>query len=196
MTRCSTCVPCASRPKARVSKASSSCAWPTRAAAVNWPWRCPAPAAQLKGRIAPAQGAGELQRSIGDAAALQAWIEKLPGLSAAFQGAAAQGAAQLDARWDGGWQAVQRRLQNFGQPSHAAPSPRTGHARPARLDLRLPGGDTAPPPPIQLRAVHAELAGSLAQATLRLQGQARPARASSRSTRARAAAWTGRANGA
>ncbi len=128
--------------------------------------------AQLKGRIAPAQGGGELKARVRDAATLQAWIEKLPGLSAVFRGASAQGAAQLDARWEGGWQAVQRRLQNFDQPvaRSAEPSVQAMLDVP-RLDLRLPSA-TAPQPAIQLRAIRAELAGSLAQATLRLQGQA------------------------
>ncbi|HYN64679.1 MAG TPA: hypothetical protein VES36_08745, partial [Candidatus Limnocylindrales bacterium] len=127
--------------------------------------------AQLQGRIAPAQGGGELKARVGDAAALQAWIEKLPGLSAVFQGASAQGGARLDARWEGGWQAVQRRLQNIDQPVARSAEPSVQATLDiSRLDLRLPSA-VAPQPPIQLRAVRAELSGSLAQATLRLQGQ-------------------------
>ncbi len=132
----------------------------------------PGASAQLQGRIAPARGGGELRARVGDAAALQAWIEKLPGLSTVFQGASAQGAAQLDARWEGGWQAVQRRWQNLDQPvaRSAEPSVQATLDMP-RLDLRLPPG-SAPQPPIQLRVIRVELAGTLTQATLRLRGQA------------------------
>jgi translocation and assembly module TamB len=137
--------------------------------------------AQVNGRMGPAQGRGELTAQVDDAAALQRWVEKLPGLSTVFAGASAQGNARFDARWNGGWEAVQRRLQNA-----AAPAPR-GSVEPTvqatlavpRLDLRLPaaavpaGAAPAPPDaPIQLRGLRAELGGSLAQATLSVQGEA------------------------
>ena len=128
----------------------------------------PGASAELQGRIAPNQGGGDLKARIDDAATLQKWIEGLPGLSALFAGNSAQGAARLDASWQGGWLAVQRRLQ-----SATTPSPR-GTAEPTvqatligqKLDLRLPALT------IQLRGIRAELAGSLAQATLSLQGEA------------------------
>lgn len=137
--------------------------------------------AQVAGRIAPAQGRGQIDAQIDNAATLQRWVEKLPGLAKVFAGASADGSARLDARWDGGWEAVQRRLQNA-----ATPAPR-GTAEPTvqatltvpRLDLRLPAapvpaGSVPPPPalPVQLRGLRAELSGSLAQATLALQGEA------------------------
>ena len=137
--------------------------------------------AQVNGRIAPAQGRGQINAQIDNAATLQRWLEKLPGLSKVFAGASADGTARLDARWDGGWEAVQRRLQNA-----ATPAPR-GAAEPTlqatltvqRLDLQLPAaptpaGSVPPPPlpPVQLRGLRAELSGSLAQATLSVQGDA------------------------
>jgi len=131
--------------------------------------------ARIKGAIAPARGAGEVKAKVTDAAALQAWIEKLPGLATVFKGASAQGAAQLDARWDGGWQAVQQRLRAFDQPVARAAEPTVqATLLVPKLDLRLPPGAAAQPAPapIQLRGLQAELAGSLAQATLRVQGQA------------------------
>jgi translocation and assembly module TamB len=126
--------------------------------------------AQVEGNIAPATGGGEIKARIDDAAVAQRWIERLPGLSGVFAGASADGGMQLDARWKGGWQAVQRRLQNT-----ATPAPR-GTVEPTiqatlvapRFDLRLP----APALPVQLRGVNAELGGSLAQATLSLKGEA------------------------
>ncbi|MDB5827434.1 MAG: hypothetical protein JWQ73_1654, partial [Variovorax sp.] len=143
----------------------------------------PGASAELQGRVAPNQGSGELKARIDDAATLQKWIEELPGLSSAFGGSSALGAARLDASWQGGWLAVQRRLQ-----SATTPSPR-GTAEPTvqatltaqKLDLRLPtpasgatsnGSTASTASTVQLRGIRAELAGSLAQATLSLQGEA------------------------
>ncbi len=134
----------------------------------------PGGGAQVQGRIAPASGAGDIDARIDDAAVLQAWIERLPGLAAVFAGARAQGNAKLDARWQGGWQAVQRRLQNASEPAAS------GTAEPVvqatltapRLDLQPAPPATGPATTIALRDVRAELAGSLAQATLALQGEA------------------------
>jgi translocation and assembly module TamB len=146
----------------------------------------PGGSAQVNGRIAPAQGNGEIRLRIDSAATVQHWVERLPGLAGVFAGAAADGSARLDAHWRGGWEAVQRRLQNAATPvprGVAEPSVQATLTVP-RLDLRLPqpaGAATrspvqalppAPPArPLQLRAVRAELAGSLAQATLALQGE-------------------------
>ncbi|OUL98355.1 translocation/assembly module TamB domain-containing protein [Variovorax sp. JS1663] len=131
--------------------------------------------AQIQGRIAPASGGGEIHARIDDAAALQRWVEGLPELSAVFAGATAQGSAQLDASWQGGWQAVQRRLQNASAPAargQAEPTVKALLTVP-RLAVQLPPpaqGGTATD--IQLRDLRADLAGSLAQATLALQGEA------------------------
>jgi translocation and assembly module TamB len=135
----------------------------------------PGASAQVDGRIAPAQGAGELHAQVDDAAALQKWIEKLPGLGSVFAGSAVAGNAKLDARWQGGWQAVQRRLQNLDQPAAASrtaePTLQATLSAP-RLDLKLPPPATGPATAVQLHALRAELTGSLAQATLSLQGEA------------------------
>ena len=129
---------------------------------------------RLQGRIAPASGGGELQARVDDAATLQRWVEGLPELSAVFAGSSAEGSAQLDAAWQGGWQAVQRRLQNASEPAAR------GSAEPtlkATLSRPPPGTRLAPPASgpateLQLRDLRAELAGSLAQATLALKGEA------------------------
>jgi translocation and assembly module TamB len=138
--------------------------------------------AQVQGRIAPTQGGGDVRARVDDAAAMQRWIERLPGLSKVFAGTSADGSARLEARWQGGWEAVQRRLQSV-----TTPAPR-GMAEPTlqatltmpRLDLRLPAAAAAtsatpapPPQSVQLRDVRAEVGGSLAQATLDLRGEAR-----------------------
>ncbi|MGJ7496795.1 translocation/assembly module TamB domain-containing protein [Variovorax sp. RT4R15] len=134
----------------------------------------PGGSAQIDGRIAPAQGAGELKAQVDDAAMLQKWIEQLPGLADAFAGTTVAGNAKLDARWQGGWQAVQRRLQNIDQPAAARTAEPTLQATLAapRLDLKLPPPTTGPATAVQLRGLRAELAGSLAHATLSLQGEA------------------------
>lgn len=144
----------------------------------------PGGGAQVQGRIAPVQGGGEIRARIDDAAAMQRWIERLPGLSKIFAGASADGSARLDARWQGGWEAVQRRLQTATTPAPRGMTEPTLQATllAPRLDLRLPaaaatasaGATPAPSPQsLQLRDVRAEVGGSLAQATLDLRGQAR-----------------------
>jgi len=136
----------------------------------------PGGSAQMKGRIAPTQGAGDVQARIDDAATLQAWVEHLPGLEKAFGGAAARGSARLDASWQGGWRAIQQRLQAVNTPPATRSGEPTLKARleAPRLDLKLPppkAGDPAPPE-VQLRGLQATVDGSLARAALTLRGQA------------------------
>ncbi|VTU35454.1 translocation/assembly module TamB domain-containing protein [Variovorax sp. RA8] len=134
----------------------------------------PGGSVQLQGRIAAASGGGELRARVDEAATLQRWVESLPELSAVFAGSSAQGRAQLDASWKGGWQAVQRRLQNASTPAprgSAEPTLEATLSAP-RLALRLPPPANGPATEIQLRELRAELAGSLAQATLTLKGEA------------------------
>jgi translocation and assembly module TamB len=130
--------------------------------------------AQLQGRIAPAAGGGDLQAQVDDATALQHWIEGLPGLANAFAGMTAQGSARVDAKWQGGWQAVQRRLENAAEPvaRNAAEPTLQATLTVPRLDLRLPPPATGPAASVLLNGVRAELSGSLAQATLALKGEA------------------------
>lgn len=135
----------------------------------------PGGTAQVDGRIAPSAGAGDVQVRIDDAAVLQRWIEGLPELDAAFGGAAVKGSARLDASWKGGWQAVQRRLQNANEPAvrgSAEPTLQATLTAP-KLDLQLPAPATGPAPaPVLLSGLRAELSGSLAQATLSLKSEA------------------------
>ncbi|MDH6591346.1 translocation and assembly module TamB [Variovorax sp. TBS-050B] len=143
--------------------------------------KLPGASAQLDGRIAPAQGGGELKARIDDAEAVQRWIEGLPEMSKLFAGRTAKGAARLDASWQGGWQTIQRRLENPGAPAQrgaAEPSLKAALGVP-RLELRMPAapnggsaGNGAAATTLQLRDVQADLAGSLMQATLALKGEA------------------------
>ncbi|MDP9968046.1 translocation and assembly module TamB [Variovorax paradoxus] len=137
----------------------------------------PGGGAQLEGRMAPAQGAGEIKARIDDAEAVQRWIEALPELSKLFAGKAAKGSARLDASWQGGWQTIQRRLENPHAPVQrgvAEPSLKAALGVP-HLELRMPAADgngNAAATTVQLKDLRADLAGSLAQATLSLQGEA------------------------
>jgi translocation and assembly module TamB len=153
-----------------------------QAASGNIQLALPGGSAQLDGKIAPAQGGGELKARIDDAQPVQRWVESLPEMAKVFAGMAAKGSARLDAGWQGGWQTIQRRLENPNAPAQrgvAEPSLKVSLTAP-RLELRLPAGsaptpaDSAPagPTTVQLQDLQAELAGSLAQATLALQGEA------------------------
>jgi translocation and assembly module TamB len=138
----------------------------------------PGGSAQLEGRIAPAQGAGDIKARIDDADAAQRWIEGLPELSKVFAGKSAKGSARLDASWQGGWQTIQRRLENPAAPAQrgiAEPSLKASLGVP-QLELHMPAvngnGETAAATTVQLKDLRADLAGSLAEATLALQGEA------------------------
>ncbi|XAH24770.1 translocation/assembly module TamB domain-containing protein [Xylophilus sp. GW821-FHT01B05] len=124
---------------------------------------------RAQGRMAATSGAGDLNLQVSDAARLQRWAESLPGLANVLAGTRLAGNARLDARWQGGWQSVQQRLQGNAakggdltlQATLDAPS----------IDLALPAAGDAAATAVALRGLRAELAGSLAQATLSLQGE-------------------------
>ncbi len=156
----------------------------------------PGATARAQGSLAPQAGTGDLQVQWTDVDQTQRWLASLPlvgtRLQEALQGATAKGAAQLNARWKGGWQTAARQLQAATATTSDSTSPnasRAGGTPPSDkatfelqaklstplLDLSLPpgkdegGGSTA----VQLRAVQASLSGTLAQATLTLDGEAR-----------------------
>ena len=145
--------------------------------------RATVPGATLNanGQVAPTQGAGELQLQLADAERTQAWLASLPGLAEAAKGVAAKGQAQLNARWSGGWQTAQRQVEALvagkAVPGSGANGNFTLQARlnTPQLDVALPPGQggAGPMSNVQLRGVNAELSGSLAQATLALDGEAR-----------------------
>lgn len=145
--------------------------------------RATVPGATLNanGQIAPTQGAGELQLQLADAERTQAWLASLPGLADVAKGVAAKGQAQLNARWSGGWQTAQRQVEALlagkALPTSGGNNNFTLQARlnTPQLDVALPPGQggAGPMSNVQLRGVNAELSGSLAQATLALDGEAR-----------------------
>ncbi|WP_431150494.1 translocation/assembly module TamB domain-containing protein [Acidovorax facilis] len=156
----------------------------------------PGATARAQGSMAPQEGAGDLQVQWTDVDQTQRWLASLPlvgpRLNESLRGATAKGAVQLNARWKGGWQTAARQLQAATATTSDSTSPnasRAGNTPPSDkatfelqaklstplLDLSLPpskdegGGSTA----VQLRAVQAGLSGTLAQATLTLDGEAR-----------------------
>lgn len=141
----------------------------------------PGGSAQVEGRIAQTSGGGDIKASIDDADTVQRWVQGLPGMSGVFAGASAKGSAKLDASWQGGWQTIQRRLENANAPAQRGitePSLKAVLGVP-RLDLTLPaappagtGATSGTATNVQLRDLRADLAGSLAQATLTLKGEA------------------------
>ncbi|WP_407655092.1 translocation/assembly module TamB domain-containing protein [Acidovorax benzenivorans] len=150
----------------------------------------PGATAQAQGTLAAQSGAGDLQVQWTDTDRTQRWLASLPLVGAAvqrtLQGASAKGAAQLTARWKGGWQTLAQQLPT----ANAANVPPRNQDRfelqatlnAPHLDLTLPattttttnaGGGTTAGQALQLRAIQAELGGNLAQATLALRGEVR-----------------------
>jgi translocation and assembly module TamB len=145
----------------------------------------PGGAVQLAGRMGRLNGTGDSKLKIDDAATLQRWIEALPGQSAVFAGASAQGSAQLDMRWQGGWESWKNLVLS---PSNApAPAASRGDALRLqaqlaipKLDLKLPSAPATaiatttatPATTLRLQGVRADLASSPADATLALDGEA------------------------
>jgi translocation and assembly module TamB len=149
--------------------------------------------ATVEGAMAPTDGKGDAAVRIDDAARVVAWLKTLPGLSDALAGAAVQGAARLDARWNGGWKSVQQRLDTGTLPAGARDLTLQATLAAPRLDARLaaaapPPGRTsvaasastpatataaAAPTVVEVRDLRAELSGSLRQMDLSLQSTAR-----------------------
>ncbi|MDB5930833.1 MAG: hypothetical protein JWR60_2540 [Polaromonas sp.] len=69
--------------------------------------------ARFDGELRQASGGGEISLRGRDAAQALRWLQKLPGMPAAILNASATGSAELQAKWQGGWQdpAVQAQLQ-------------------------------------------------------------------------------------
>ncbi|HYP71099.1 MAG TPA: translocation/assembly module TamB, partial [Variovorax sp.] len=126
--------------------------------------------ARVQADMAPTKGQGQIDAKLDNAAALQAWIEQLPGLRSALAGLDLQGNATLQARLTGGWQTLQQRLS-----APELPAPR-GTAEPT-LSAQLVAPRLAWQPEgaaerWQLRDLRASLDGSLARASIELKGEA------------------------
>ena len=132
--------------------------------------------ASADGAMAPATGEGRAKVSLASAATLQRWIENIPGLRGAFGGISIDGAAQLDAQWRGGWQSALRRWQQGGTGGPDLTVQATLVSQ--KLDIALPASRPADKPDaanrrattVAVSGLRAELSGSLANASLALQG--------------------------
>lgn len=126
--------------------------------------------ARVQADMAPAKGQAQLDAKVADAAALQGWIEQLPGLRSALANLDLQGSATLQARLTGGWQTLQQRLSTPEQPAARGTAEPTLSAQLAapRLAWQPEGAAER----WQLRDVRASLDGSLARANIELKGEA------------------------
>lgn len=126
--------------------------------------------ARLQADMAPAKGQGQLDAKVDDAAALQDWIEKLPGLRSALGALDLQGSATLQARLTGGWQTLQRRLAAPEQPAPRGTAEPTLSAQ--LVSPRLSWQPEGAAERWQLRDLRASVDGSLARAGIELKGEA------------------------
>ncbi|WP_440109984.1 translocation/assembly module TamB domain-containing protein [Acidovorax sp. BL-A-41-H1] len=143
----------------------------------------PGATARANGSVAARSGAGEAQLQWTDADQTLRWLATLPVVGAHLQpmlaGASAKGAAQIGVRWKGGWEAALQQWQRASGINAASTTPGfevQASASTQQLDLQLPssadaGGNTGTA--VQLRGVKATLLGSMAQAQLSLEGEAR-----------------------
>jgi translocation and assembly module TamB len=60
--------------------------------------------AQVQGELRQSSGKGDVNLRGRDMAQALRWLQKLPGLPASFKSASASGSAELQAKWQGGWQ--------------------------------------------------------------------------------------------
>ena len=157
----------------------------------------PGAQAQVKGRIAPQDGAGSFDVQLQDAARTQRWLRTLPAVADAL-GASLQGSAHLQGSWTGGWASTQALLAT-GKPAPASqpalrlqatldmprldisaaaatpPSAAGAKAgKPTQATTPQPQAQAAASPPgaLQLRGVRAEFNGQVSQASLSLHGSA------------------------
>ena len=124
----------------------------------------------IDGQLGRSSGAGKADLAIASAPALLQWLRSLPGVSDPLAGASLEGQGQLALQWQGGWGALQQRLQAAAGQLPTAPS---GLQLQARLDvpnLRYlrPGTDA-----LAVQGLLLNVKGSPEQAQIELQGQAR-----------------------
>lgn len=146
----------------------------------------PGASARLSGTSAPRAGDGTLQVQWSDIESTRRWLTTLPFVGAtvdkALRGATAQGSVSLEARWRGGWQTALEQVESAAAGRPAPTSSGTDafdlQARLAtpQLDLQLPSSEASASnrgTAVQVRTVAAQWSGSLAAATLALEGEAR-----------------------
>ena len=126
--------------------------------------------AQLDGELRQTSGGGELSVRGRDAAQALRWLQKLPGMPATVLNASASGSAEIQAKWQGGWQdpALQARLQVPSLDWIAAPPKALTQAK---VTPAIVPNATASPGRLKIRDLQATLSGRLSQAQLGAQGR-------------------------
>ena len=141
----------------------------------------PGTRAQWQGRLGPREGQGQLQVQLDEPQRTHDWWDGLPGQVALLPQWRLRGQAQLDARWTGGWQGLQRQLQQAGWLAASATAPQAKvPAMALQAQLRVPQWSMAPvaaagpraqeAAALQLRDVRLQWQGDVAQWQLELQG--------------------------
>ena len=115
----------------------------------------------LDGRLASQDGQGSLGIKVTDASLASQWLTRWPAMADALQGLSLRGAAQLDGRWQGGWQQQGSKLQV------------TASLRAPQLAwLRRPATQATVSGEGRLLGLEVDLAGTLPDLSLRTQGRA------------------------
>jgi translocation and assembly module TamB len=133
----------------------------TQAAQGKLALKLPGLLASLDGHLASQDGQGTLDIQVTDALLASQWLRRWPTMAETLQGLSLRGAAQLDARWQGGWQQQGRNLQV------------TASLRAPQLAWRSGAASQATAPDTgRLLGLEVDLAGTLPALSLRTQGRA------------------------
>lgn len=118
--------------------------------------------AAVDGHLASTAGQGGLTLNVADAARATRWLSRFPTVANTLQAARIEGAAELAANWQGGWQNQGRNLKI--EATLRAP----------KLDwASAPAAAVTDPAVWHLRDLQANLSGTLAALQVRTQGQAK-----------------------
>ncbi len=129
----------------------------TRATSGQVQLTMPGAQAGVNGRISAADGAGDFNFRVTDAALAARWLAQLPGAPAAIRQTGLQGQGEVTGRWQGGWQQQGRGLTL--QVTAAVP----------QLTVRSAGQAEAQG--LRIRDVNAQLNGQLSNLTLQVAGR-------------------------
>lgn len=121
----------------------------------------PGTSASAKGKLAAADGGGDLSLTVANAALAQRWLATLPGMPVTVTRTPLQGQGTLTAQWQGGWQ------QGTGGRSSGTPASVQATLNWPTLDW---GGDASSA--THLRELKAQLSGTLAALQLSASTQA------------------------
>lgn len=147
---------------------------------VRCSWNCPAPAPSGKAAWARVKARANC-KCVDEPQRTHDWWDGLPGQVALLPQWRLRGQARFDARWTGGWQGLQRQLQQAGWLAASATAPQAKvPAMALQAQLRVPQWSMAPvaaagpraqeAAALQLRDVRLQWQGDVAQWQLELQG--------------------------